>query len=456
MTEEDFSNLGYTEENIFYERDKEPVEEYMDMESILEANCKRLRAGNQVGSAPVDFDGIDGVGTVWYRIEWIKIHSCAYGELRVFMCLLGVACDTFPVPSDTTTFTVHSAQDLLCRPCDTNEEEIPNEGVSKSIKHNPNAETWIDDRLFGLTATNTGKEKNLDPTVREALAGEDRRHWEEAMRKELDGLEAMGTWEIADLPKGTNTVDTQWVLKIKTDANLIPTKTKILAGKALKLVKGLYGLKQSGSYVDDMLIASPSHNKVDHTKREIMNKWGTEDNGEVTEFLGIKITRERAHRQICLDLTAYIKAMVNKWLGMTKEKSWIPMQSVMDIAGSDKNSGEIYVKPDRQCVEGSHPHGIIPEPNKRVSATARGQFRQALRSTSSYIYQCELGVGPHKRMTKYIRSNNVHIWMSGQLEVACAKIARGASRHPNETTKGTQHIPPSSVDRIAEAVKRGS
>ena len=110
---------------------------------------------------------------------------------------------------------IHSAQDLLCRPCDTN-EEIPNEDVSKSIKHNPNAETWIDDRLFGLTATNTGKEKNLDPTVWEALAGEDRRHWEEAMRKELDGLEAMGTWEIADLPKGTNTVDTQWVLKIKT------------------------------------------------------------------------------------------------------------------------------------------------------------------------------------------------------------------------------------------------
>ncbi|SAM81920.1 uncharacterized protein UBRO_20258 [Ustilago bromivora] len=125
-TEEDFNNLGYTEENIFDERDKEPVEEYMDMESILEAN----------------------------------------------------------------------------------EEEILNEDVSKSIEHKPNAKTWIDDRRFGLTATNTGKEKNLDPTVWEALAGEDKRHWEEAMRKELDRLEAMGTWEIADLSKGMNMVDT--------------------------------------------------------------------------------------------------------------------------------------------------------------------------------------------------------------------------------------------------------
>ncbi|SPC62925.1 uncharacterized protein UHOD_11844 [Ustilago sp. UG-2017b] len=58
------------------------------------------------------------------------------------------------------------------------------------------------------------------------MSGEDRKHWEEAMRKELDGLEVMGTWEIADLPKGANTVNTCWVLKIKTDANLVPTKFK--------------------------------------------------------------------------------------------------------------------------------------------------------------------------------------------------------------------------------------
>lgn len=70
------------------------------------------------------------------------------------------------------------------------------------------------------------KEKNLDPTVSEALSGDDRRLWEDAMRKELDGLEAMGTWEIADPPPGVNTIDTCWVLKIKMDANLVPTKFK--------------------------------------------------------------------------------------------------------------------------------------------------------------------------------------------------------------------------------------
>ncbi|KAJ1591119.1 hypothetical protein NDA11_006302 [Ustilago hordei] len=33
------------------------------------------------------------------------------------------------------------------------------------------------------------------------------------------------------------------------------------------------------AYMDDMLIASPCRQEVDHTKSEIMSKWGTEDNG---------------------------------------------------------------------------------------------------------------------------------------------------------------------------------
>ncbi|KAJ1018436.1 hypothetical protein NDA18_006590 [Ustilago nuda] len=80
---------------------------------------------------------------------------------------------------------------------------------------------------FGLVTTGLQKkEKSLNPTIWEALAGEDKSFWEEAMRKELEGLEAMGTWETTDLPHGMNTVDTCWVLKIKMDTNLIPIKYK--------------------------------------------------------------------------------------------------------------------------------------------------------------------------------------------------------------------------------------
>ncbi|SPC61968.1 uncharacterized protein UHOD_12134 [Ustilago sp. UG-2017b] len=73
------------------------------------------------------------------------------------------------------------------------------------------------------------------------------------------------------------------------------------------------------AYVDDMLIASPCRKEVNRAKAEIMDKWGTEDNRPVKEFLGIKITRERRQGEIALDLTAYIKGM-----------------SVAGIAGGDK------------------------------------------------------------------------------------------------------------------------
>ena len=39
-----------------------------------------------------------------------------------------------------------------------------------------------------------------------------------------------------------------------------------------------------------------------------------------------------------LDLVAYMKAMVNKWLEWLSEKSWIPMQSLADGAKGDKCS----------------------------------------------------------------------------------------------------------------------
>ncbi|SOV07527.1 uncharacterized protein UDID_19208 [Ustilago sp. UG-2017a] len=321
MTEENFEDLGYNKENIFDETDEGPLQEYMDME--------------------------------------------------------------------------------------TDSEERLSGGTAEVMEQGSTAETQIDSEFFGLVATRPERRKNLDPTIHEAMSGEDRKHWEEAMRKELDGLEAMGTWEIADLPKGANTIDTRWVLKIKPDANLVPTKfkarlvardsidikqahlnstihhdvylkppvgIKIPPGKALKVVKGLYGLKQSGrewnieldshlrtigfhcmsstpclysrgtgdkimiitAYVDDMLITSPSRDEVDRTKQEIMDKWETQDNGRIKEFLGIKITRDRRRRRISLGLTAYIKEMVNKWLGGANEKSWVPMLSVANVAGGER------------------------------------------------------------------------------------------------------------------------
>ncbi|KAJ1044357.1 hypothetical protein NDA10_002116 [Ustilago hordei] len=233
---------------------------------------------------------------------------------------------------------------------------------------------------FGLMMVELQKkEKSLNPTIQEALAGEEKSFWEEAMHKELEGLEAMGTWETTYLPhefmqrEGIDyteifapmapiqsirrvlaiaaiwgwEVDLIDVKQAYLNSSLhydvylkLPVGTKVLPGKVLKLMKGLYGLKQSGSYVDDMLIASPSWKEVDHTKAEIMGKWGMEDNRPVKEFLGIKIMQDRNQGKISLDLTVYIKGMVSKWLEKSNEKSWIPMQSIISTVRGKKCTPE--------------------------------------------------------------------------------------------------------------------
>ncbi|KAJ1601540.1 hypothetical protein NDA14_003813 [Ustilago hordei] len=67
---------------------------------------------------------------------------------------------------------------------------------------------------------------NLTPTLKEALASDNAQQWQEAICKELDGLEAMGTWEIVDVPPNTRLVDSKIVLRLKLDADGIPVRHK--------------------------------------------------------------------------------------------------------------------------------------------------------------------------------------------------------------------------------------
>ncbi|SOV04575.1 uncharacterized protein UDID_17138 [Ustilago sp. UG-2017a] len=241
---------------------------------------------------------------------------------------------------------------------------------------------------------------NLTPTLKEALASDDAQQRQEAIHKELDGLEAMGTWEIVDVPPNTRLVDSKIVLQLKLDADGIPVQhkarliargftqqegidfketfapvaplstirallslavehnwevhqlditmaylnstlkhviymkppegAKVSKGKAYRVVKGLYGLQQSGwewnmefdkflrrsnfhrlncapciytrgkgdnfaivvIYVDDMLIIAPNLETVKHIKEEIGQRWRMEEGGNVSHFLRIKITRD--------------------------------------------------------------------------------------------------------------------------------------------------------------------
>ncbi|KAJ1576459.1 hypothetical protein NDA12_005322 [Ustilago hordei] len=128
--------------------------------------------------------------------------------------------------------------------------------------------------------------------------------------------------------------------------------TEVPANKVYKLVKSLYGLKQSSRewhkeldthqqciglfplanipcmysrgtgatqviisvYVNNMLIMSPSCDQVDQVKREIVQKWKITDNGLATEFLKIKLTQDHIRWMIDLDQWAYIQQIIKEWI----------------------------------------------------------------------------------------------------------------------------------------------
>ncbi|KAJ1039710.1 hypothetical protein NDA10_003376 [Ustilago hordei] len=318
--------------------------------------------------------------------------------------------------------------------------EVEEEGVTPAIvEEETRSETAVEDLLPAVDSTvgaaNTAI-LNLDPTLGEAMNGEDAQLWKEAIRKELEGLEAMGTWEVVHQPPGVPLVDSKVVLRLKLDADGVPVKHKarlvargftqregidyqetfspvaplgairaILAlavqnnwevhalditmaylnstlkeaiymkppegsgvapGKVYKVVKGLYGLKQSGRewnqefdrslrrmgffqvecapciytkgqgedmaivviYVDDTLVIAPRLETVLKVKKQIGQRWKMEDSGEVSHFLGIKISRDRAMRTMTIGQSGYIDQVLAKHLDKRTKPTMVPMQSI--------------------------------------------------------------------------------------------------------------------------------
>ncbi|SOV06544.1 uncharacterized protein UDID_17512 [Ustilago sp. UG-2017a] len=229
---------------------------------------------------------------------------------------------------------------------------------------------------------------NLTPTLKEALASDDAQQWQEAIRKELDGLEAMGTWEIMDVPPNTRLVDSKIVLRLKLVArgftqregidfeetfvpvaplsairallslavernwevhqlNITmayinstlnhviymkpPEGAKVPNGKAYRVVKGL-GRGDNFAivviYVDNMLIIAPTLGTVKRIKEEIGQRWRLEDGGNVSHFLRIKITRDREAKTMNLKQTSYVKQLLDEHLDKHRRKSSVPLQDI--------------------------------------------------------------------------------------------------------------------------------
>ncbi|SPC65211.1 related to retrotransposon protein [Ustilago sp. UG-2017b] len=199
------------------------------------------------------------------------------------------------------------------------------------------------------------------------MNGEDAQLWKEAIRKELEGLEAMGTWEVVHQPPGVPLVDSKVVLWLKLDADGMPVKHKAailalavqnnwevhalditMAYLNSTLKEAIYMKPPEGSgvapgqvykgqgedmaivviYVDDTLVIAPRLETVLKVKKQIGQRWKMEDSGEVSHFLGIKIGRDRAMRTMTIDQSGYIDQVLAKHLDKRTKPTMVPMQSI--------------------------------------------------------------------------------------------------------------------------------
>lgn len=66
-------------------------------------------------------------------------------------------------------------------------------------------------------------------------------------------------------------------------------------------------------YVDDQIIAANSRGLADRIKSDLATRFKLRDLGELSYFLGVKITRDRGRRTILLNQDKYVKSILERF-----------------------------------------------------------------------------------------------------------------------------------------------
>lgn len=73
--------------------------------------------------------------------------------------------------------------------------------------------------FYGQRANVADEPQHEPSNYDEAMKGEDRSKWEQAMEKEIESLESNDVWDLVELPTGRKVVGSKWVYKVKRDVN---------------------------------------------------------------------------------------------------------------------------------------------------------------------------------------------------------------------------------------------
>jgi hypothetical protein len=186
-------------------------------------------------------------------------------------------------------------------------------------------------------------------------------------------------------------------------------------GMGCRLVKSLYGLKQSARnwfdtlgtflmskgfrrsktdpclyvfrdhqgvafifvYVDDMLIAATTADLVERTKRQISSKWSITDLGPVSHYLGMKITHQREAGTLRITQKAYIDrttAKITTKEGIERRRPATPMIEEPNQASEAFQASRAAVR-DYQSAVGSIMYAVnVSRPDAAYSLSVLARF----------------------------------------------------------------------------------
>jgi hypothetical protein len=208
-------------------------------------------------------------------------------------------------------------------------------------------------QVQGLNYTETFLAAEKMPTVRVVLANAAEQDWE------IEHVDVKSAYLNAPLEETIYMKAPQGVLKPGQE------------GKALRLLKGLYGLKQAGRgwylemskvfmkemgykhsqidhsvlykkigdehtivtvATDDMAFTSKRKADAERFKSEIQKHWEITDHGPIKWFLGFEIKRNRKSRTLAINQRAYIEKILDKF-SLTNAK-WVstPMEPHMQFS----------------------------------------------------------------------------------------------------------------------------
>ncbi|CAI7835641.1 unnamed protein product [Closterium sp. NIES-54] len=200
------------------------------------------------------------------------------------------------------------------------------------------------------------------PTSRsyaEAIAGEYSSQWQKAMDAEMASWKSTGTYADEVPPPGANIVSGMWIFRVKRPPGSPPVfKARYVArgfsqregvdffqtfsptpkmtilwwNDTLRTTLAALGFSSSTAdpslflrtdtslppfyilvYVDDLVFASADTDALAHVKLELQKRHMCTDLGELTSYLGLRITRDRARRTITLTQPHMVQQVLQRF-----------------------------------------------------------------------------------------------------------------------------------------------